>query len=112
MEEMQEGEGVYRFPAMLWRWSGHATWYWFSMPAALSEEVEARYGSQKRGWRSIPVRVTVGNTTWDTSMFRERTVTQERDLETFLIPVKTAVRKSERLEEGREIAVKIIVRLD
>lgn len=78
----------------------------------MSEEVEARYGNQKRGWRSIPIRVTVGKTTWDTSMFRERTVTQERNLECFLIPVKTAVRKGEHLDEGREVAVKVVVRLD
>lgn len=112
MDESQQENGVYLFRAAMWRWNGHATWFWFSVPAPMSEEIEARYGSQKRGWRSIPIRVTVGRTTWQTSMFRERTVTQERNLESFLIPVKAAVRMHENLEEGHEVAVTLTVRLD
>ncbi len=44
------------------------------------------------GWGCIPVTAHIGDTTWKTSLFPKE--------DRYLVPVKVAVRKAERLELG------------
>ena len=44
------------------------------------------------GWGCIPVTAHIGSTTWKTSLFPKDAL--------YLVPVKVAVRKAERLELG------------
>jgi hypothetical protein len=54
------------------------------------------------GWGMIPVDATIGRTTWYTAMF-------ERDGR-YVLPVKAAIRKAERLVEGDVVHVSLAVR--
>lgn len=53
-----------------------------------------------RGWGSIPVNVTVGKSNWKTSIFPEKTGT-------YLIPIKSKIRKAENINDGNLISLDI-----
>ncbi len=89
------------FTAPLWRWEGDAGWYFITVPEHLSDELEDAHGGQ-RGFGSIRVSVTVGETTWQTSVFPS---TQHR---AFVLPVKKQIRQREGIDEGDPVDVTLV----
>jgi len=64
-----------------------------SLPADASEEIREMADGPRRGFGSLRVRVSVGGSTWTTSIF-------PGDGGRYALPVKRAVRKAEALEAG------------
>ena len=54
------------------------------------------------GWGVIPVTVTIGRTTFRTSLFPKDGG--------YLVPVKDAVRRAERIELGDTVAIELRIR--
>ena len=103
------GEG-FTFTARLWRWTARrresadsSSWSFVTVPPEVAEEVRDRSG-EPRGFGSVRVRVTVGATTWDTSVF------PDSGSGTFVLPVKKAVRTAVGIEEGDELTVTLSLR--
>ncbi len=88
----------------MYLWKSDASWYFVTLPHEASDEIDFRYVGPKRGFGSIRVRVTVGDTTWDTSVF------PSKEAESFVLPVKAQVRKAEELGLGRLIDFELEVR--
>lgn len=97
---------IYSFTSPIWRYHAPEAWYFITLPADITEELEARFGKRKRAWATLPVRVTVGNTTWDTSLFADK------QRAAFLLPIKVQVRKQERLVDDAPVDVSLTVRLE
>lgn len=99
-------QSVYTFNAKLWRWSGgKAAWYFLDLPAKVSREVRlVDAGPRRTGFGSLRVEVTLGSSTWQTSIF------PSAPRKTYLLPVKAEVRKQEGLIEGRATRVTLVVR--
>ena len=99
-------QSVYRFRAKLWRWSaGKTAWYFLTLPAKVSREVRlVDAGPRRTGFGSLRVEVTLGSSTWQTSIF------PSAPLKAYLLPVKAQVRKKEGLLEGRQMNVQLVVR--
>lgn len=89
------------FEAELWVWDARRadTWTFVSLPADASDAIGARVGP-RRGFGSVRVRVTVGATTWQTSIFPD----SERG---YVLPVKRAVRAAEGLDPGDTATVRV-----
>lgn len=68
-----------------------AGWHFISVPKKQSEEIKKSFGTPKRGWGSIPVTVTIGKTTWKTSIF------PDKQSGGYLLPLKATVRKKEQI---------------
>ena len=68
-------------------------WVFASVPADLSDDVRALAGPP-HGFGSVRVEVTIGGSTWRTSVFPD----SKRGC--FVLPVKKAVRRAEDLEVG------------
>lgn len=60
-------------------------------------------GGRKRGWGSMKVRATVGDTSWETSIF------PAKEMGGWLLPVKATVRKAEGLVAGDMVRVVVAV---
>ena len=88
----------FTFTAELWRWSGDAAWRFVTVPPDVADEIRMVSGPP-RGFGSVRVEVTVGSTTWRTSVFPDSSA------RTYLLPMKKAVRVAEDLEDGDEVAV-------
>lgn len=97
---------VYRTRAKLWRWAGgKASWYFFTLPKTLSEEIRlVDAGPRRIGFGALKVQATIGGTTWETSLF------PSAQHAAYLLPVKASVRRAEALVEGRTAALQIAVR--
>lgn len=97
---------VYRTRAKLWRWAGgKASWYFFSLPKALSDEIRlVDAGPRRTGFGALKVQATIGGTTWETSLF------PSAQHQAYLLPVKASVRRAEGLSEGKTTALRIAVR--
>ena len=90
------------FSAPLWRWSGESAWHFLTVPEAVSDDIASRV-EPGPGFGSVKVEVTVGGTTWSTSVFPDSRSGR------YVLPVKAAVRRRERIEDGDEVDVHLVV---
>jgi hypothetical protein len=99
-------ESTYRTRAKLWRWQGgKASWHFLTLPVGVAEEIRAvDAGGRRVGFGSLRVTATIGTTSWQTSIF------PAAQLNSYLLPVKAAVRKAEQLVEGKTVALQLVVR--
>lgn len=94
----------YNVTGKLWLYPGElANWHFFTIPKKESSELKDVYTGHTKGWGSLPVVVTLGETTWKTSIF------PDNKSGTFLLPVKVLVRKKEELMEGDMCTVSFVV---
>jgi hypothetical protein len=94
---------TFSFTAELWEYEGQGAWHFVSLPEGDADEIEATYGHRAGGFGSVRVRVTIGTTTWSTSIF------PDRKRGTYVLPVKKAVRQAEGLAEGMHVDVELTV---
>ena len=94
---------THTFKAELWEWESQASWFFVSLPTELSDELEAVHGAAAAGFGSLKVEVTVGATTWATSVF------PDKGRATYVLPVKKAIRKAEGLDAGKAVTYKLRV---
>ena len=92
-------EAAYQFRTQLWLHQGEAAWHFVTVPGEVSDDIEARTAHQRRGFGSARVRVTVGATTWQTSVF------PDKQREAYVLPVKKDVRRAEGIEAGDDVAL-------
>ena len=88
----------FTFDAPLWRWEGPSAWHFVSLPEEVSDEIEDA-PVDRRGFGSVRVVVSVGSSSWSTSIF------PDRGRGTFLLPVKRQVREREGLAEGDVVPI-------
>jgi hypothetical protein len=91
---------IFEFTSDLWRYPGEAGWHFVSLPEAIADDIDEVVG-ERRGFGSIPVEVTIGTSTWRTSLF------PDANTGTFVLPVKKAVRVEERLEADAPVVVRL-----
>lgn len=82
----------YTIQAKLWIYPGPVPWHFVTIDKKESSEIKEKYGKIRRGFGSIPVSVTVGETGWNTSVFPNKDGT-------YLLPIKASVRKKENIFE-------------
>ena len=94
----------------LWIWTtdkAPASWHFLTLDGEVAEAIHALAlmrkleGGRKRGWGSMKVRATIGDTSWDTSIF------PAKEAGGWLLPVKAAVRKAEALVAGDQVTVQL-----
>ncbi|HUS23628.1 MAG TPA: DUF1905 domain-containing protein [Candidatus Binatia bacterium] len=91
----------YTVRTKVWRYKGTSAWHFASVPVKASGLIRQRFGATARGWGSIRVRIRIGGTEWDTSLF------PEKKSRTYLFAIKASVRKAERLGHGTRITAHI-----
>jgi hypothetical protein len=91
----------------VWLYPGaQASWHFLTVPKDMSASIKKTFGEQSKGWGSIPVKVTVGKTTWNTSIF------PDRQRMAYLLPLKASVRKKEDISasDEREVQLSILLK--
>ena len=97
---------TYLFEAEVWEWSSKTSWFFVSVPEDEADEIEERFGRRAAGFGSIRVEVTIGSSTWRTSLF------PSNEEKTYVLPLKKAVRTAEGLGPGSVVAVELVVVTD
>ena len=100
---MSSSTATYSFTAELWETEGSGTWHFVSLPDDEADDIEERFGPSAGGFGSIRVEVTIGSTTWRTSVF------PDSKRKTYVLPVKKPVRVAEGLRVGSPADITLIV---
>ena len=93
--------GVFEFSAPLWLHPGADAWHFVSVPPEISDDIRDLTAGLRRGFGSVRVAVTVGSTSWRTSVFPD---SREG---TFMLPVKKEVRRAEALAVGDAVLARL-----
>ena len=91
------------FSGEIWQWRGPAPWYFVTVPEEECAALQDTSRAVSYGWGMIPVTVRVGRTTWTTSLYPQD--------ERYVVPLKAAVRRAERLDEGDTVRLRLSVDL-
>ena len=100
---MSSTTATYSFTAELWETEGTGTWHFVSLPDDEADDIEERFGHSAAGFGSIRVEVTIGSTTWRTSVF------PDSRRKTYVLPVKKQVRVAEGLRVGSPADITLVV---
>jgi Domain of unknown function (DUF1905) len=87
---------VVTFDAELWIWDIRRgdSWMFVSLPVEASGEIRDLAGGRRRGFGSLRVRATVGDSTWTTSIFPDSA------RNAYVLPIKRGIRRAEILDAG------------
>jgi hypothetical protein len=94
---------TFTFAAEAWLSPGEAGWHFVTLPADVADEIRVRTAGE-RPFNSVPVTVTVGATSWDTSLFADRKSAS------YLLPLKAEIRRRERIAAGDPVKVTVELR--
>lgn len=96
---------VVEWRSELWVWDARRSdgWTFTSLPAGVSEEIRELTAGSRRGFGSVRVRVTIGGSTWLTSIFPDSASG------CYVLPVKRSVRVAEGVEAGDPVSVSATV---
>ena len=83
--------------------AGESSWFFVSVPPDESERIRELPREPRPGFGSVRVSVTIGGSTWRTSVFPESKTA------TYLLPVKKAVRSAEGIDVGDGCRVELEV---
>jgi hypothetical protein len=90
------------FNARVWVWpTENAAWHLVNLPKKPSQFLHSTWKGKHRGWNSLKIEATIGKTVWKTSIF------YDTRSETYLLPLKAAVRRTEGLSEGDAVRIAI-----
>lgn len=90
----------FHIKAKVWIYEGPNPWYFVTVPKKEASFIRKELLHKHRGWGSIPTEVTIGKSTWKTSIFWEKAGT-------YLLPIKKSVRAKEGITNGSMISLSL-----
>lgn len=91
---------TFRIREKVWRYPGPAGWFFVNTGREVAEALRFFENFEKVGWGYIKVTAQLGRTRWDTTLFP----TKAKD---FLLAIKASVRKTEGIQEGDLLDIRI-----
>lgn len=89
------------FQGTVIEWRGPAPYHFVRLPDWVAEQVAELARAVTYGWGMIPVGARIGDTVWTTSLFAKDGG--------YLLPVKVATRRTEGIDEGDVVTVRMSV---
>ncbi len=94
------GNGIkYEFTATPWL---HG-WFFVAMPEEMAREIRDNLKFQEEGWGRMKATAKIGDSEWDTAIWFDTKAG------TYLLPIKAAIRKKEKVESGEEVMITICI---
>jgi hypothetical protein len=91
------------FDGELILWRGLSPYVFLPVPEAESADIAAVANLVTYGWGVIPVSVRIGASSWTTSLFPRNG--------RYLVPIKVAIQRAERLEVGDRVSATLRIAL-
>lgn len=92
-------ERIYKISVKLFKWQGKGAWFFVRIEKETAEIIKDNFGMYAVGFGSLPVNATLGNSTWKTSIFPDKG--------TYLLPIKSQIRKAENIKEGDTLNINL-----
>lgn len=93
----------YKFTSIIWTYKGPGAWHFVSLPVRVSKEIRSFSKPLEEGWGRLKAVAKIGSTEWNTAVWFD---TKQN---TYILPIKANVRKTEKLQSGQNILVYIWV---
>jgi hypothetical protein len=93
---------AFRFAAEVIHWRGPSPFFFAPVPAAEAAELRRLMRAVTYGWGMIPVEAQIGGVTFTTSLFPKD--------DTYLLPLKDAVRRKAGVTAGDVVTVEMALR--
>jgi Domain of unknown function (DUF1905) len=90
------------FAGELWYWRGPSPYHFVTVPEEACVDLHDVSPIVSYGWGTIPVRVRIGESLFETSLFPKDGG--------YVVPIKDVVRKAEGLAEGDTVTVELAIR--
>lgn len=90
------------FTAPVWLAQDDAPWHFVTLPEELADDI-ADSTPSRPGFGSVRVEVTIGDTTWQTSLF------PDNKAKSYVLPIKKDVRVAEQLVAGDDVSVTVLL---
>jgi len=87
------------FSGEIWERRGPAPYYFVTVPEEESLDLQEESSALTYGWGMIPVRVRIGDTEWETSLWPKNG--------RYVLPLKDKIRHAEGIGEGDLVAVRM-----
>ena len=94
------------FNAELWEYEGKGAWHFIRVPKSISKDILELSEGRTNGFGSVKVEVVIGGSSWNTSIFPDSSTN------TFIMPVKKAVRTAESIATDAKVNASIKLRFD
>jgi Domain of unknown function (DUF1905) len=99
----------FSFVGKCWLWhGGKAAWHFITLPEDKSEEIKyfnENMHEKRRGWGAVRVMVTIGKTSWETSIF------PSSELKAYILPIKADVRKNEKITVNDDVKISLQIKV-
>jgi len=69
----------------------------------MAEEIRSALKSEEEGWGRLKALAKIGATEWKTAIWFDS------KMETYLLPLKSEIRKKEHIEAGKQIEVTLVL---
>lgn len=99
-------ETKFSFKAKLWKYEGPAGWCFVTIPKLTAKRIRSLYSSSEEGWGRLKTTATIGNSSWKTSVW------YDSKAGSYLLPIKIAVRRKEKLAIGAFVTGQIEFEVD
>lgn len=87
----------YEFSATVWQYASPGGWFFITVPPTISDEIRENLKWMEEGWGRLKVLAQIGHTEWQTAIWFDT------KYKGYLLPLKAAVRKAEKLSNGQEV---------
>jgi hypothetical protein len=99
----------YTGPVWLWRAktadgapkASPVAWHFLTIDGEAAAGIRAVAPGRSAAWGSVYVKVRIGTSSWETSVF------PSKEVQGYLLPIKAAIRKKERIAEGDVVTVEL-----
>jgi Domain of unknown function (DUF1905) len=97
------GKITYSFSAIVWQHAGPGGWFFVTLPQELSTEIRELLRAEEEGWGRLKAIAQIGKTEWKTAIWFDS------KNEAYLLPLKSDVRKKEKIELNQLIESIVIL---
>jgi hypothetical protein len=95
---------TYQFESKVVPYPGMAGWHFAYVDSTSAKKIKkSREGKPRIGWGSVPVMATIGNTTWKSSIF------PDKSSGTYVLPLKAEIRKKEAIVAGDTVRITLTI---
>jgi hypothetical protein len=91
------------FSGDIFQWRGPSPYFFVTIPQEESDAIKSVSREVTYGWGVIPVMVRIGKTEFKTSLFPRE--------DRYLVPLKDAVRKAEKLDAGDTVTIRLYINM-
>lgn len=89
----------YSFTENVWKYKGKGSWHFVTLPKDLSKVIRKNHGFDEEGWGRLKTLAKIGRAEWETAIW------YDSKYDAYLLPVKSLIRRSEKIEATTKINV-------